>query len=343
MKVVLFILATISIIINLYLIGHNQFVVATTFFIIGVLLYIICFQSKSIKKIKLQEFEVEFGNDERKTFLNVAIELLENNFPILTQVSQKKVNQRVSKWLKEFLCEIEREDVSIAETTLFYDPDFQYVLNKAIETVGRRNNILINKALIKFLIDRIKYNDSKREDLIMQLDHVITDEIPRLTENHYKLMSMVEYLVEINRIFPNINSIDEFYRNVIKGLELFYIEDIRCYQDLINTSFIHNGGNPTLNSPQQKVEVKKSSNGKLEQLPIICSDLFMYLKIIYPFLNEITEDEKQSILNDERFKKYNALYDIILRYILLLPFGERLIYDYIKTKLEQTFNDDLGK
>lgn len=343
MKIVLFILATISIIISLYLIKHNQFVIAVTFFIIGSLLYVICLQSKSINKIKLQEFEIEFGNNECKTFVNVAIELLENNFPILTQVSQKEVNQRVSKWLKEFLSEIEKQEVSIAETKLFYDPDFQYVLNKAIEAVGRRDSDLINKALINFLIDRIKYNDTKRDDLIIQLDHVITDEIPRLSENHYKLMSLVKYLVEINRIFPNISSVDEFNRKVIKGLEIFYIEDIRCYEDLKKTSFIHNGGNPTLSSPQQKEEVDKFSNGKIERPPRICSDLFTYFKIVYPFLNDITEDEKQSILSDERFKKYNVLYNRILRYILLLPFGEGLIYDYIKGKLEQTFNEDLEK
>lgn len=298
---------------------------------------------KIIKKINIKGIECEFKNEKQKTFADIAIELLENNFPILTHVSQKEVNQRVSKWLKEFLSEMERQDVSIAETKLFYDPDFQYVLNKAIETVGRRDSDLINKALINFLIDRIKYNDTKRDDLIIQLDHVITDEIPRLSENHYKLMSLVKYLVEINRIFPNISSVDEFNRKVIKGLELFYIEDIRCYEDLKKTSFIHNGGNPTLNNPQQKRESDKSSDGRIERPQRVCSGLFNYLKIIYPFLNNITEDEKQSILSDERFKEYNVLYNRILRYILLLPFGEGLIYDYIKGKLEQTFNDDLGK
>ena len=298
---------------------------------------------KLVKKINIHDIEIEFKNEEQKTFVNIATELLENNFPILSNVGQKEVNKRVSAWIKDFLSEIEKQKIPVGDTKLFYDPDFQYVLNKAIETVGRRNDDLINKALIHFLINRIQYNDSSRDDLIMQIDYTITNDIPRLTENHYKLMCLVKFLVELKDIFPQIETLDDFNNKVTKGFKLFDFTDARVFEDLKKTSFIHSGGNPFLLHPRtedREMIQNLNENSKIPRVPMMCMDLFTYLKILYPYLNNITEQERENIINDDFFKHMSATYSRVIVHILLLPFAEGLIHDYMKQKLEETFKGD---
>jgi len=316
----------------------------STLFILAFISYVIGNLNgirKIIKKVNIAGLGFEFKNEEQKKFVDVAIELLENNFPILSNVGQEEVNKRVSAWIKDFLAEIEKQKIPVGDTKLFYDPDFQYVLNKAIETVGRRNNQLTNKSLIKFLIDRIKYNNEGREDLISQFNSAIIYDIPRLTENHYKLLCMVKFLVEIKNFFPNIETIEEFENTVVKGFELFYIEDVRVYEDLKNTTFIHDGGNMKLLSPQEELQDESQLSTQKIKRPIIFRDLYTYFSYRYPFLKDISNEQKEDLCNQDIFKECDILYQRILKNILILPFGDILIYDYMKNKLNETFKLNL--
>ena len=337
--------------IGLYLLKLGEFSTMSTMFTIAFISLVIGNLSnlrKVVKKFNINNngLGIEFKNEEQKKFVDVAVELLENNFPILSNVGQKEVNKRVSVWIKDFLSEVEKQKIPVGDTKLFYDPDFQYVLNKAIETVGRRNDALINKALIHFLIDRIKYNDSGREDLIMQIDYTITNDIPRLTENHYKLMCLVKFLVELKNIFPKIETIDEFNNKIIKGLKIFDFPDARVYEDLKKTSFVHCGGNPYLMHPKKEDrETVQNINydNKIPRLQTFCTDLFTYLKILYPFLNNISDEEKESIINNDFFKHMSITYSRIIVMVLLLPFADGLIYDYMMQKMNETFNNEEDK
>lgn len=286
--------------------------------------------SKHVKKVKVGNNETEFNSDETQ-IKNIAFELLENNFPKLTEVAEAEVTKRIKYWINDFTKTLKNEKFSSIELKIFYDPDFQFILNKAIETVGRRNNNLINKALVQFLIMRIKYESSNREDLMMQLDIAITNDIPRLTENHYKLMCLVLLLENIKTILGDITNIKEF-NVVLKAFEKFLIKDVRCYEDLTKTIFIHNGGNSKLmysyNIEKQDLIHVDTCNGKIERPPQMIENLFVYLAQMYPFLNSITSDEKQIITNSDIFKSCNELYLRILRYVVLYPLGKTLINDY---------------
>lgn len=321
--------------IGLYLMFQTSFNPSTMFVCSFISLSIIA-ALKGVK-IKCKDFSIEYKNREQKNFVDIAIELLENNFPILSKVGQKEVNIRVSNWLKLFISELENRKITLNDSKIFYDPDFQFVLNKAIELVGRKNNELQNKALIHFLISRIKYNDSENESLISQIDSTIINDIPRLTESHYKLMCLVKLLEEITTILKSVIDLETFNMYVMQAIDKFLIEDIRCYEDLQKTSLIHNGGNPRLSNPKEEDRSKPlyDTNGRIVKPIRPKRNLWEYFVDVFPFLTNISETEKAKIIENETYKKCDILYQHVLKYIMLLPFAHNLIYGYAINKLQE--------
>ena len=291
----------------------------------------------NVKKIKMKDSEIEFNTKEKKQFANIAFELLEKNFPKLTEISQKEVEKRVETWTKQFLDYLEGKNISLKEFHLFYDPDFQFVLSKAIELVGRKNDALLNKALIVCLTSRIKYNDSQRDDLITQLDSVIINDIPRLSENHFKLMCLTKLLQDIDTIL-SIKNYDDFVKIVLPCIEQFLITDVRCYADLCNTVIISNGGNIKLLSSQRDGFVEIQS-GKIPRPPKTIDNLFQYFSNVYAFFKTLTSEQKQELMNNDIFKDCDTLFKHVLRYILIYPIGENIINEYGMKKINEVLEN----
>ncbi len=287
----------------------------------------------TFKKIKIKDTEVEFNTEGKKQFVNIADELLEKNFPKLTEIAQKEVEKRITTWIKDFLKHLEDNDISLKQSHLFYDPDFQFVLSKALELVGRKNDMLLNKALIKCLTSRIIYNDSKRDDLITQIDSVIVNDIPRLSENHFKLICLTKLLQDIKTIL-NINDFEDFKKIGLPCMKQFILHDVRCYTDLCNTVIVSNGGNKKLLSPNEGVYTN-NAQGKISRPKPIINNLFDYFVNIYDFFSNITQDEYQELMQNETFKECDTLFTHVLKYIAIYPLGEHIVNDYGIEKINE--------
>lgn len=289
-----------------------------------------------IKTIKHKNLELEFQSIEEKQIINISFELLSKNFPKLTKVAQKEVDKRAELFIKDFLINLKDAKISIENNKVFYDPGFQFVLNKSIELAARNNNELQKQALILFLINRIKYSKTNREDLIYQIDSTIVNDIPKLAESHFKLLCLVKLLEDIKIILPNVVDIQTFDKYVFPAIEVFLIDDARCYEDLQKTNFIHNGGNLKLMFPQdeQREQVLSQDTKKIKPM-MYKMNLWEYFVDTYPFLKDITKEEKMNIVNKSAYKKCDILFQRVLIHVQLLPFATNLISKYGLIKLQK--------
>lgn len=304
----------------------NMLTVSFIAFIIGELSNI----KKIVKKVKIKGFEIELKDEKQKTFTNVAIELLENNFPVLTSIGQNEVNQRVSKWLKDFLSEIEKQKISVTDTKLFYDPDFQFVLNKAIEIVARRNNELINKTLITLLIERLKYSNSSDFVYVNQIYSVITEDMPKLCEEHFKMLSSI-YLFEHLSDIARCQDVEYFKKVIIPLIGHFVDEDAKCYIDIQRSNFVLMSGNPTLESLKNGLYFSEDKG--IYTASNIYASFWDYVTNEYPFLAQLPREEKLELLKNKTLKSAEIKFNKIYRYALLTPISAFIIGDFLNEQL----------
>lgn len=311
----------------------GKFTIMSSMFIIAFISYLIGNLKqvrKIIKKINIKGLEIEFKNEKQKKFVDVAIELLENNFPILSNVGQEEVNKRVSAWLKDFLAEIEKQKIPVSDTKLFYDPDFQYVLNKAIETVARRNNKLINTTLITLLIERLKNSDKSDSVYINQINSVIIEDMPKLCEEHFKMLSAIYLFEHLSRI-AKCDNIEYFQDVIISLLNYFIEEDAKCYVDLQRSNLVLISGNPKLNNLTKGLHFSENKN--LYQSSNLNASFWDYMTNEYPFLSKLADAKKQELLNNKILKNCEIKFNKIYRYVLLAPISGLVFGDYFNSSL----------
>lgn len=316
---------------------YSIMITALIFFFIAIIVIFADKFKKHVKKAKLGNNELEFNTEDKTEITSIAFELLESNFPKLTTSAQREVEKRIKNWTTKFIDTLHNSDLSYKESKVLYDPDFQFVFNKAIEIIGRKNDKLLNDALTLFLIERIKYHNSDRPDLISQIDETIINDIKKLTENHFKLMCLVKLLEDVKIIIPNVNNINDFKKYVIGLMGKFCIYDFRCYEDLKKTNFIHNGGNEKLllpNKEDREFYDKKTKPLKLP--PTMKENLWEYFSDIYPFIKYATETEKQEIIENDIYKICDKNFKIF-KMILLLPFATKLINNYGLEKMREFY------
>lgn len=322
--IIFFCIGIYMLIIGKYTIMSYMLIIAFISYLIGNLKQV----RKIVKKINIKGFELEFKNEEQNKFADIAIELLENNFPILSDVGQEEVNKRIASWIKDFVSEIEKQKIPAVDTKLFYDPDFQYVLNKAIETVARRNDKLINKTLIRLLIERLKYSNTSDNVYINQISSVITEDMPKLCEEHFKMLSAIHLFENILQIKP-CNDIENFQTVVIPLLKQFIEKDVKCYFDIQNSVLVHCGGNKDL-----QIVNKIFSNQNNYYSGGIFGNFWDYLASNYTFLVELTKEQKQELLDDEFLKICEKNFNRIYQFTKLTPLGNVVIKNYFIEQLE---------
>ena len=310
-----------------YTIMSTLFVLAFISYVIGSLINI----KQNIKNVNFAGLGIEFKNEEQRTFVDVATELLENNFPILSKVGEEEVNKRVSSWIKEFLTEIEKRKIPIGNTKLFYEPNFQFVLNKAIETVARKNDNIVNETLIMLLINRMEYNDSDDLVYLNQIDSVIIHDMPKFCEAHFKMLSSIVLFENLSKIVK-CDNLECFYETIIPLLEHFVDKDVKCYFDIENSILAHCNGNTKLQT--KKNGLSFSNDKSIYESDIIFTCFWDYISNEYPFLVELSKEDKEKLINNEILKCCETNFNRIYRYTLLSPICYTVVNKYFHQQLE---------
>lgn len=330
MEYLYFLFFLVTALIGIYLFFEANFLIMGVMFVISFLSLNLCFH----KKIKLKYKDIEFGfkTEDQKNFINIALELLENNFPILTLVAQRDVNERVSNWIALFLEEIEKQNVSAKDTKLFYDPDFQFILNKAIETVARKDDKLINKTLITLLIERLKNSDSTDLVYINQINTIILNELSKYSEGHFKMLSSIYLFENLAKIVP-CNNIEDLKKEVIPFIINFETDNVLCYFDIQRSILVHNGGNANIRRKQCPKFIIGQNNNSKE-----LTDFWDYIAEEYPFILDLTIEEKEELLNIKELESIAIKFSRIYQNTLLSPLCYNFIANYFNDQIDE-FNE----
>jgi hypothetical protein len=127
--------------------------------------------------------------------------LFNANFPKLQQEAENIARSNIEEFKRNFLDKANYR-LSPDDMSSFSSPDVQFILNKSIETIARKDSKDLRDSLSQLLIERVKNNDN---DLLSIIINECIMTISKLTKNQLKMMAVCFVFCEYIR-YKNIDS-----------------------------------------------------------------------------------------------------------------------------------------
>lgn len=150
----------------------------------------------------------------------LVLDLFENNFPRLLEVSYKEANENIMLTLELLKSKIEVTELKIDKIKLS-KPDTHYVYNEAITMIGRKGEKIDSNLLCNFLLEKISFN---KEEYEIVLDEVLKV-VPKLSKNHLDFLAKLTMLYDYSfNGVTNSRDLEEMNRKTFsKLIEAFEI------------------------------------------------------------------------------------------------------------------------
>lgn len=192
---------------------------------------------------------------------DLFITLLQQNFPKLKEDAMLIAEQRIKKWEKAFF---EKADkiLSLNDFEKFKSPDVQYISNKAVNIIARRQEEELNDLLSNLIIERIKSDKEESFDTIA-LNQAI-ENLDKITINQIKFLSL-KYITD-QYVFKDSNNKELTFQRINdyilplldydNDLCLSYIQGLGLTFDAFEKTYIGNFSEKTF---REFLEINKDN------------------------------------------------------------------------------------